>query len=199
VGCRSAAQCKSGCSRLAALGNRPSDCDAPSAQLPPWPPSPPPFRSAPHPTPPPTPSNPTGPTARTATAAPRATRPARPSAPTSAAVSRGRCCCRWRCPPVRGSRLVVWRRAPGMWSSEALAWVQRKCPSCEGTDTWCIVARFVGHGECNRGFCKCTEGWWGQDCANRLPSTPWDPGKRTAAATCLCPTATPTARRPCGS
>ncbi|EFN55367.1 hypothetical protein CHLNCDRAFT_52572 [Chlorella variabilis] len=33
-----------------------------------------------------------------------------------------------------------------------------------------------GHGECNMGFCKCHEGWWGQDCAYRTNDTEWTPG-----------------------
>ena len=45
-----------------------------------------------------------------------------------------------------------------------------------------------GHGECNLGFCKCHDGWWGQDCAYRTPGTLWSPGAwgRAGAALHVC-------------
>jgi hypothetical protein len=33
-----------------------------------------------------------------------------------------------------------------------------------------------GHGECLSGFCKCHDGWFGTDCANRQAGVPWTPG-----------------------
>ena len=39
------------------------------------------------------------------------------------------------------------------------------------------AAAAAGHGECNLGFCKCHEGWWGQDCSYRSHNTSWSPGE----------------------
>jgi EGF-like domain len=34
-----------------------------------------------------------------------------------------------------------------------------------------------GHGECYLGFCKCHEGWYGTDCAQRVEGKPDEPGE----------------------
>ena len=38
-------------------------------------------------------------------------------------------------------------------------------PTCEIRTQQICVNQCNGHGECNAGFCKCHEGWYGHDCA----------------------------------
>jgi hypothetical protein len=45
-------------------------------------------------------------------------------------------------------------------------------------------AWWAGHGECLLGFCKCHEGWFGTDCAQRTADTPWSPGGPRAVCCC---------------
>ncbi|PSC69932.1 exostosin-like glycosyltransferase [Micractinium conductrix] len=49
-------------------------------------------------------------------------------------------------------------------------------PFCMGYTEMMCPNQCNGHGECNLGFCKCHDGWWGQDCAYRTPGTLWSPG-----------------------
>jgi len=44
-----------------------------------------------------------------------------------------------------------------------------------------------GRGECHMGFCRCLEGWYGHDCAQRRKGHPMTPGEvhpRALAESC---------------
>jgi hypothetical protein len=49
-------------------------------------------------------------------------------------------------------------------------------PTCETRYEETCVNQCNGHGECLSGFCKCHDGWFGTDCANRQAGVPWTPG-----------------------
>ncbi|GLI60030.1 hypothetical protein VaNZ11_002095 [Volvox africanus] len=53
-------------------------------------------------------------------------------------------------------------------------------PLCdEVTETMC-PNQCSGHGECDSGFCKCHEGWYGTDCARKVAGQPMEPGLHEA-------------------
>ena len=53
-------------------------------------------------------------------------------------------------------------------------------PTCENRTQQVCFNQCNGHGECNQGFCKCHDGWYGHDCAYsrvgtaRTPGAPFD-------------------------
>lgn len=70
-------------------------------------------------------------------------------------------------------------------------------PFCETPYEPTCVNQCNGHGECLSGFCKCHDGWFGSDCANRRAGVPWTPGMEDGERPWLKPHVhTPAARDP---
>lgn len=49
-------------------------------------------------------------------------------------------------------------------------------PNCDIPAEHFCVNQCSGHGECILGWCRCHQGYFGQDCAYRLPGVKWDSG-----------------------
>ncbi|PSC68519.1 exostosin-like glycosyltransferase [Micractinium conductrix] len=70
-------------------------------------------------------------------------------------------------------------------------------PTCETPYEAFCPNQCNGHGECQQGFCKCQQGWFGHDCAYRTAGTPWTPGMEDGERPWLKPFVhTPVARDP---
>ncbi len=49
-------------------------------------------------------------------------------------------------------------------------------PFCDTVKEAYCVNQCSGHGECNLGFCKCHEGWYGNDCSRKAAGAEIEPG-----------------------
>jgi hypothetical protein len=50
-------------------------------------------------------------------------------------------------------------------------------PTCEIRTQQVCVNQCNGHGDCNQGFCKCHDGWYGHDCAFSRAGVTRTPGE----------------------
>lgn len=50
-------------------------------------------------------------------------------------------------------------------------------PNCDIVIERTCANQCSARGECQSGFCKCADGWYGHDCGQRRADTPYTPGK----------------------
>lgn len=138
-------------------------------------------------------------------------------------------------PPIKIGRPLYWCHPSTDANNNTIKWGAIKYPDLFGPDGWCnadisnfrcpcridgVVGDFCnikvemycsnqcnGHGACNMGFCKCYDGWYGNDCSRKRKGLPLEPGDEnkdktwlkstlTTVAAALDPPLKPTRKRP---
>jgi hypothetical protein len=107
-------------------------------------------------------------------------------------------------PPIKVGRPLYWCHPSSDEQGNEIKWGAVKYPDLFGPNGWCnadisgfrcpcridgVVGEWCnikvemfcsnqcsGHGSCNMGFCKCYEGWYGNDCSKRRQGLTMEPG-----------------------